>query len=121
MEHLNRPKGYEIARVLIHHKKSHRSIKRDLPYVDVHDEEINRILDPQNKECDVDVFQRARTYGETKWTLNNDLFSEEELEVIKDRAKARILDNTSMKEEDFDKPADAVHQDISNMQSWIKD
>lgn len=114
--HLNRPLGYEVAKLLIHQDSPRHSIKRELPY-NVHDEELNRILDLGNEECDMNVFERVPTLGGPKWTLNDDLFSDEELELIKDRATARILDNTSLTEDNLGRSPDSTHADLARMPS----
>lgn len=116
--HLNRPSGYEIAKLLIHHNRAPHAIKKELPY-EICDQELYRILDPKNEECDVDVFHKALSFGGTKWTLNDDLFSEEEIESIKDKANSRILDKTSLTEEDLDKPPCSTHHDLANMSSFF--
>ena len=114
--HLNRPLGYEVAKLLIHQDYPRHSIKRELPY-NVHDEELNRILDLRNEECDINVFERVPTLGGPKWTLNDDLFSDEELESIEDKAIARILDNTSLTEDDLGRSPNNTHADVSNRPS----
>lgn len=120
MEHLNRPLGHEIAKILMDEPQSYTSIKNKLPYSGVSDREISRILDLSNKECNVKFFQRVKSYGGPKYTLNTDLFTDEELEEIDDKAKARVKDNTDLTDADFDSPPASTHCDNSNMPSRWK-
>lgn len=115
--HLNRPLGYEIASLLIGSAQSFSEIKRHLPYDDVRDSEVNRILNGQ--ASGPEIFIVPKTRGGVKHTLNTQLFSDEELELIRNRAEARINDNQPKKD-----PGDpsrnsqpAPHIDAPNMKS----
>jgi len=89
--HLNRPLGYEIARLLIGAELSFSEIKQTLLYTDVNDNEINRIL--TGKVNGEDVFIIPMTRGGTKYTLNREMFSEDDIAKIHNRAQARLADN----------------------------
>ena len=119
-DHLNRPLGYEIAHILRDSKLSFAGIKRELPYEDVNDNEIARILDPDGTQCPTDVFTIPKTRGRTKYTLNRALFSEDDLERIRNRAEARIRDNLANDDRDDVMDADSNpidHLDAQNMGS----
>lgn len=120
MEHLNQPLGYEIAKILKNKKQSPASIKDELPYSEVSDRQITRVLDMSNKECSLDIFQRVKSYGGPKYTLNTDHFTDAELVEIVDKAKARIRDNTDLTDEDFDRPPVSSHCDSRKMPSKWK-
>ncbi|GGI95260.1 hypothetical protein GCM10008995_01790 [Halobellus salinus] len=90
MKHLNRPLGYEIASLLIDSKLSFPEIKRRLPYDDVNDNEVNRIL--TEYETDAELFTLSKVNGDIKHTFNSQVFSDEELATIHDRAEERIND-----------------------------
>jgi hypothetical protein len=96
-DHLNRPLGYEIASLLINSALSFSEIKRRLPYENVRDSEVNRILSGQAPGPE--IFTVPKTRGGVKHTLNTQLFSDEELERIRNRAQARIHDNQSETEQ----------------------
>ena len=119
-DHLNRPLGYEIAFTLMDSQLSFAEIKRELPYDDLNDNEIARILDPDGTQCPVDVITIPKTRGGTKYTLNRSLFSEDDLEQIRNRAEARIRDNLA--DDEVDGTVDAQyspteHLDVENMKS----
>lgn len=116
-DHLNRPLGYEVARLLIDSKLSFSDIKRDLPYDDVNDNELNRVLSGEGTE--VEIFTIPKTRGGVKYTLNLQLFSKEELEMIRTRARARISDNLPEKDLHHSPKAEdtAPHLDVANMKS----
>jgi 2-phospho-L-lactate guanylyltransferase (CobY/MobA/RfbA family) len=122
--HLNRPLGYEIARLLIDAELSFSEIKEALLYTDINDNEINRILDRQVDG--EDVFLIPKTRGGTKYTLNREMFSEDDVAKIHNRAQARLADNleqnnrTGTEEEiniDEKEENPTKHIDAKNMES----
>jgi len=116
-DHLNRPLGYEIARLLIGKALSFSEIKRRLPYNDVADSEVNRILN--GEASGLEIFTNPKTRGGVKHTLNTQLFSDEELDIIRHRAQARITDNqpeTDQSESSRDSQP-APHIDARNVPS----
>lgn len=117
IEHLNRPHGYEIASLLINSKLSFSEIKRKLPYDDVNDNEVNRIL--TGYETDSELFTLSKVKGDEKHTLNSQVFSDEELETIQDRAEARINDTLPDKDRsDISETNQAGrHMNLANMES----
>lgn len=116
-EHLNRPLGYETASLLIESTLSFSEIKSRLPYEDARDGKVNRILNGQATETE--VFTIPKTRGSKKYTLNRSLFSDEELERIRNRAQARITDNQPEKDqvEPSQSSQPAPHIDAPNMKS----
>ncbi|WP_254840153.1 hypothetical protein [Natronomonas marina] len=115
--HLNRPLGYEIATLLMDAELSFSEIKDNLPYNDVADNELNRIL--KEEETEADIFTVPKTRGRKKHTLNLQLFSEEDLEKIRARARARIIDNLFEKGPSNPSKDETVesHTDGPNMES----
>lgn len=115
--HLNRPLGYEIASLLIDSALSFSEIKRRLPYEDVRDSEVDRIINRQ--AAGPEIFTVPKTRGGVKHTLNTQLFSDEELERIRIRAEARINDNRPKKEqsEPSRHSQPSPHIDAPNMKS----
>jgi|GEM_PF-2742225 len=116
-EHLERTFGYEIAAILTDTELRRDELKEEIPYKDPHDERIERILIPGIEEG---IFERALTRKYRKYTLNSDRFSEEELDEIERRAKARLFDSNeelqSSKLSDAP-PGSLNHMNAANLQS----
>jgi hypothetical protein len=78
---------------------------------------VDRILNGQ--ASGPETFIVPKTRGGVKHTLNTQLFSDEELEQIRNRAQARINDNQPEKEQDVSSRNNqpAPHMDVENMKS----
>jgi len=117
---IHRKLGYEIASILKDRTLSQAELKQIIPYQDIHYQQIDRILTDRS---DLDVFQIPPTKRGTKYTLNTQLFSEQELKRIEHRAVARIFDSKEHPtEETTVKPPD-VHEHINaaNFRSRFSD
>ncbi|QLH83849.1 hypothetical protein [Halosimplex pelagicum] len=116
-DHLARTFGYEIAAILTDTELRRDELKEAIPYKDPHDERIERILIPGIEEG---IFERALTRKYRKYTLNSDRFSEEDLDEIERRAKARLFDSNeevqSRKLPDAP-PENLNHMNAANVQS----
>ena len=117
IEHLNRPLGYEIASLLIDSKLSFPEIQRRLPYDDVNDNEVNRIL--TEYETDSELFTLSKVNGDVKHTFNSQVFSDEELATIHDRAEERINDTLPDKDRSDTSQTNQAgrHMNMAHMES----
>lgn len=116
-DHLAQTFGYEIATVLIDAELRWSELRTAIPYATPHDERIRRILIPGLEKG---IFERPLTKSGTKYTLDSDQFSAEELEEIEKRAIARIFDSseTVQSEKVPERPPPNInHMNAANVQS----
>jgi hypothetical protein len=118
--HLNRPLGYEIAAILTERSLTRTQLKEELPYSNPHNQQIRRILleGPGEK-----IFKIPLSRKGTKFTLNTQLFSEDEIDRIKKRAIARIEDSGDTVTTEPLEKQDHVsqHMDGANVRSKFSD
>lgn len=110
---LNRTQGYEVASVLIDETLSFSEIKRRVSerFGGCHNQEINRILKVGLRN---NIFLIPPTRGRKKYTLNEELFSESDLELIQKRAYARSSDDQSHVNVAY-QPSMWFHTDLSSV------
>jgi hypothetical protein len=89
---LNKPLGYEIVAELVNSKMGFNELKSSLPYDHVHDESLDRALDDLQEGSIIII---PPTRGGKKYALNGDLFTSDELQSIKWRARERSNDTSN--------------------------
>lgn len=86
-EVLNRAFGYEIATLLMNKPMSRSDIRSLLPYEQIHDTQLERIIEACHEEGIIEV---ADVRGPDRFKLDKSKFTQMELENINSKALARI-------------------------------
>jgi len=84
---LNQAFGYEVAVLLMTRSMTQSDIQRRMPYDTMHDRQIERILD---KGYEANVFEVTGVRGTDEFTLNETIFSQQELDKINLLALSRL-------------------------------
>lgn len=88
-EILKRPLGYEIALLLLANPKTRREIAEKLPYSNVRQTEYERILESGYRNG---IFKIKGTRGADEYYFAEDIFTDDELRKLNERALLRIVD-----------------------------